>query len=287
MDDDGYYYANSDDSSYSSYSGDYGGGSTAPANAFGPTPYTGVDAFNPANYSADGTYIGPTDYPLTSPPPSPGFQTNIWETGLLPGYGTSSGISLSGITSLLKSAGLLNDKGLPTAAAAGVLGGLYGMTQSNQPQQKTGYLGGIPQYSAVRQALPTPQTPGRRPGSGGQRYFSDVQFLKPGESPAAQPTTNLAAGGIATLAKGGEPRYLAGGTDGMADDLPARIDGKQEARLSHGEFVIPADVVSHLGNGNSESGAKRLYTMMEKIRKARTGNPKQGKQINPNKYLPA
>jgi hypothetical protein len=73
----------------------------------------------------------------------------------------------------------------------------------------------------------------------------------------------------------------------MADDLPARIDGRQEARLSHGEFVIPADVVSHLGNGNSESGAKRLYTMMEKIRKARTGNPKQGKQINPNKYLPA
>jgi hypothetical protein len=201
-----------------------------------------------------------------------------------PPTGTSG--SLSGITSLLRRAGLVDANGIPTAAAAGVLGGLYGMTQSNQPQQKTGYLGGIPKYSAVRQALPVAQTPGRRPGSGGQRYFSDVQFLKPGESPAAQPTTNLAAGGIATLAKGGEPRYLAGGTDGMADDLPARIDGKQEARLSHGEFVIPADVVSHLGNGNSESGAKRLYAMMENIRKARTGNPKQGKQINPNKYLP-
>jgi hypothetical protein len=51
--------------------------------------------------------------------------------------------------------------------------------------------------------------------------------------------------------------------------------------------VVPADVVSHLGNGNSEAGAQRLYSMMDKIRKARTGTTKQGKQINPNKYLPA
>ena len=193
----------------------------------------------------------------------------------------------AGLASLLKSAKLIDDKGFPTVGAAGILGGLYGALQSGQPQQKTGYMGGIPQYSAVRQALPIAQIPGRRPGSGGQRYFTDVQFLQPGQAPAAAPTTNLAAGGIASLAKGGEPRYLAGGTDGMADDLPANIDGKQPARLSHGEFVIPADVVSHLGNGNSESGAQRLYAMMEKIRKARTGNPKQGKQINPSKYLPA
>jgi hypothetical protein len=86
------------------------------------------------------------------------------------------------------------------------------------------------------------------------------------------------------LAKG---RYLNGATDGMADKIPANIEGKQPAALSHGEFVIPADVVSHLGNGNSEAGAKRLYSMMDKIRHARTGTTKQGKQINPNKYLPA
>jgi len=93
----------------------------------------------------------------------------------------------------------------------------------------------------------------------------------------------MASGGITALAKG---RYLSGSTDGMADKLPANIDGNQEARLSHGEFVIPADVVSHLGNGNSEAGADRLYSMMDKIRKARTGTKKQGKQINPNKFLP-
>lgn len=93
-----------------------------------------------------------------------------------------------------------------------------------------------------------------------------------------------AYGGLMNLAKG---RYLRGATDGMADKLSANIEGKQPAKLSHGEFVIPADVVSHLGNGNSEAGAKRLYDMMDKIRQARTGTTKQGKQINPNKYLPA
>jgi hypothetical protein len=72
----------------------------------------------------------------------------------------------------------------------------------------------------------------------------------------------------------------------MADKLDTDIDGKQAAKLSHGEFVIPADVVSHLGNGNSEAGAKVLYRMMDRVRKARTGNPKQGKQINPAKFMP-
>jgi hypothetical protein len=94
---------------------------------------------------------------------------------------------------------------------------------------------------------------------------------------------NFAQGGIANLAGG---KYLAGNTDGMADKIPATIADKQPAKLSHGEFVIPADVVSHLGNGNSEAGADRLYSMMDKIRQARTGTKKQGKQINPNKFLP-
>ena len=60
----------------------------------------------------------------------------------------------------------------------------------------------------------------------------------------------------------------------------------QPAKLSHGEFVIPADVVSHLGNGNSDAGAKVLYGMMDRVRKARTGTKKQGKQINPEKFTP-
>jgi len=88
-------------------------------------------------------------------------------------------------------------------------------------------------------------------------------------------------------AKGGSvPRYLQGETDGMADKIPARIGERQPAALSHGEFVVPADVVSHLGNGNSDAGAKKLYSMMDKIRQARTGTKKQGKKINPDSFMP-
>ena len=87
------------------------------------------------------------------------------------------------------------------------------------------------------------------------------------------------------FAQGGQPRFLSGGGDGMSDSIPANIEGKQEARLADGEFVIPADVVSHLGNGSSKAGAKRLYSMMDRVRQARTGNPEQGKEINANKYL--
>ena len=94
-------------------------------------------------------------------------------------------------------------------------------------------------------------------------------------------------GSTPSFAAGGQPRFLSGGGDGMSDDIPATINGNQEARLADGEFVIPADVVSHLGNGSSKAGAKQLYSMMDKVRTARTGRKSQGKQINPRKYLAA
>jgi hypothetical protein len=97
----------------------------------------------------------------------------------------------------------------------------------------------------------------------------------------------LATGGIAALGSysdGG--RLLKGPGDGMSDDIPAKIGNSQPARLADGEFVVPADVVSHLGNGSTDAGAKQLYKMLDKIRHARTGNKKQGKQINPSKFLP-
>ena len=92
-----------------------------------------------------------------------------------------------------------------------------------------------------------------------------------------------AQGGIASVAPQGY--YLGGATDGMADQIPATIDNSQPAALSDGEFVVPADVVSHLGNGNSTAGATQLHGMMDKVRQARTGTTEQGRQINPNKFL--
>jgi hypothetical protein len=87
-------------------------------------------------------------------------------------------------------------------------------------------------------------------------------------------------------ASGGNPRLLRGPGDGMSDNIPATIADRQPARLADGEFVVPADVVSHLGNGSTEAGAKILHQMMDKVRVARTGNPKQGKKINPSKFMP-
>ena len=92
-----------------------------------------------------------------------------------------------------------------------------------------------------------------------------------------------AQGGIASVAPQGY--YLGGATDGMADQIPATIDNSQPAALSDGEFVVPADVVSHLGNGNSTAGATQLHGMMDKVRQARTGTTEQGREINPNKFL--
>jgi hypothetical protein len=71
----------------------------------------------------------------------------------------------------------------------------------------------------------------------------------------------------------------------MSDHIPATIAQKQPARLADGEFVVPADVVSHLGNGSTDAGAKHLYAMMERVRAARTGNKKQGKKIDAEKFL--
>jgi hypothetical protein len=92
-----------------------------------------------------------------------------------------------------------------------------------------------------------------------------------------------AQGGLMSLMGGG---YLSGATDGMADMIDASIDNTQPAALSDGEFVVPADVVSHLGNGNSDAGAKQLYAMMDKVRQDRTGTTRQGKEINPGNYMP-
>jgi hypothetical protein len=89
------------------------------------------------------------------------------------------------------------------------------------------------------------------------------------------------------FARGGSiPRFVSGPGDGMSDSIPANIDGNRPARLTDGEFVIPADVVSHLGNGSSKAGAQQLYAMMDRVRKARTGSKKQGKEINARRMMP-
>lgn len=240
------------------------------------------------------TYYGnATDWGYDAPA---GMFANLFSGN----FGQAAQQAFSGIGGLSSDAlkALLYDKDdkLDMKKLATIGGGLAGLLGvGNRSPEKVGYQGQIPAFTAVRERVP--QTSEQRPGAGGRRYFSDVQYVAPEQAAAARSVAAQQAAGLAQLnarpapgyAEGGiaQGYYLGGDTDGMADEIPANIDGKQPAKLSDGEFVVPADVVSHLGNGNSEAGAQRLYEMMDRIREARTGTAKQGKQIKPEKLLPA
>jgi hypothetical protein len=105
-------------------------------------------------------------------------------------------------------------------------------------------------------------------------------------------------GGITALAEGGYNlgsysdggRLLRGPGDGVSDDIPAVIGQKQPARLADGEFVVPARIVSELGNGSTEAGARKLYAMMDRVQKARSktvGKDKVAANSRADKYLPS
>jgi hypothetical protein len=98
------------------------------------------------------------------------------------------------------------------------------------------------------------------------------------------PNAYYAPGGITRIQKEGQVR---GDGDGMEDKVYGNIEGRQKVALSRDEFIVPADVVSGIGNGSSNAGADKLYKMMDRVRKARTGIKKQGKQIKGDRYVPA
>jgi hypothetical protein len=87
--------------------------------------------------------------------------------------------------------------------------------------------------------------------------------------------------GLAALQKRHGAQPIRGAGDGMSDSIKTTINGKQPARIANGEAYIPPEQVKRSG------GAKKFYAMMDKVRKERTGTKKQGKQINPNKFMTA
>jgi len=239
------------------------------------------------------------------------------------GSGTDSSNPIALITKLLSGTGEQGKAG-QLAGVAGLyslinaLGG--GLGQTGQGVYK-GYQGGIPNYTATRTMNPIPQTVDvparaaapatattpavsaapagtapRRPGSGGVTYFSPITYTPVTTvAPAvtAAPTVTAAAGGmmsggVSTLggySDGG--RLLRGPGDGVSDSIPATIGGKQPARLADGEFVIPARIVSEIGNGSTEAGAKKLYAMMDRIQGARKKSIKNvAANTKADKYLP-
>ena len=210
--------------------------------------------------------------------------------------------------------------GLTTAQAygAGVGGGIMGLVgqnaqnQNNMAQEPETYTGPLSQFKYSPSTFRPSIAPGyadggvaslgRQAGMYPQSQYDKTQFAVPSQMPISRevigsdydarisPYTGdmmMASGGISNLGSysdGG--RMLRGPGDGMSDNIPGVIAGKQPARLADGEFVVPADVVSHLGNGSTDAGAKKLYSMMDNVRKARTGTKRQGKQIKADKYVP-
>jgi hypothetical protein len=242
---------------YNPLTGDYD-----PA-SYGPVSYS----TNPTQYGAEGGVVGYKQggiadfYPLTGDRPNTGGLGGAAEK---PRYSREINDPDSG-------AGINNDK-----AGEGPYsdsGGIYENTPSKKRFKKTSadtlalYLNSN-DPTDIAEAL--------------------AETRRRANAPKSYRAVSAAQGGLmGTYAAGG--KLLRGPGDGMSDSIPAVIQGAnpQRAALADGEFVIPADVVSHLGNGSTEAGSKRLYSMMDKVRKARTGNPKQGKQINPDRFMPA
>lgn len=187
-------------------------------------------------------------------------------------------------------------KGAPTAGASGfvppadqgILGGLKDAWSGLSPEKKLLYggmggLGALSLMQSMGQKVP-----------GAEKY--DGPLSKFVYDPKRYRRSQFADGGIVALTQGGVSdlgtysdggRMLKGPGDGMSDNIPGVIGGKRPARLADGEFVVPADVVSHLGNGSTDAGAKQLYAMMDRVRRARTGTKKQGRQIRPGRMMPA
>ena len=233
--------------------------------SYGPGSYY----TNPTQYAAEGGTVGYTEggpafYPLTGDARGPGekpqYSSDI--------YGDDSG---AGINNNKAGRGSYSDaagKGIHENTPSGVEELFSKVSPATLARFKTA-------KNAAKQAAAIKEL---RKRANTVNDYSDEE------------TVTAAQGGLMglnTYAAGG--KLLRGPGDGMSDSIPAVINGvkPQRAALADGEFVMPADVVSHLGNGSTEAGSKRLYAMMDRVRKARTGNPKQGKQINADRFMPA
>lgn len=279
------------------------------------TDYTGVNPYPTAGdgqtYDSFGNVVAAGSDAAASADPTGAAQNYLdWITTI--GSDASSGINLKSISDLLSgkgaggTAGQLLSLGGIGSLLNNMLGGGGGYS---------GYKGSIPTYTAQRTMNAIPQTVAaptaanpqatmpRRPGSGGITYFTPMQYLTPAQVAAqtapvtpAQPAApvveaaggGMMRGGIASLggySDGG--RLLRGPGDGVSDSIPATIGGKQPARLADGEFVVPARIVSELGNGSTEAGARKLYEMMDRVKASRKKAKNIAADTKAAKHLPA
>lgn len=138
--------------------------------------------------------------------------------------------------------------------------------------------------SGVAQLLPVPEAQGFKAMAAGGGLAAGG-FVVPADV-VAHLGNGSSSSGLALLAEKLNAKPIKGDGDGMSDSIPTHIDGKEKALVANDEAYISPEMVAKIGGGDGKAGSEKLYAMMEKIRKARTGNPEQGKQINPEKFMP-
>lgn len=294
------------------------------------------------------TYFGPTEEYYASPEAEAEAAYNAYElkkfaervadNKATPAEAESLLGSLGGAAKKLFEKYIYNPttKEINYAGVGTALGAISALTGGDKIQP-AGYGKPIPNVTATRAQVPYAADPNRRPGEAGRQYFTPMAYSAPADAAATQAAANTQAQGIATLAPAraaqvnpyagtfktpwNEPKTLAAGGlagggfvipadvisglgngsseagldlaekylgaerikgdgDGMSDSIPTHIDGKEKALVANDEAYIPPEKVKALG------GSEKLFAMMDKVRKARTGTTEQGKKINAEKFMP-
>jgi hypothetical protein len=211
---------------------------------------------------------------------------------------TTRGLTSTGtdpfVYNAAKDSAALNDSGIakaPGSVDLGTLGGTQSTGGLNFDLSSIIKKFGLPALLAGLAAADRQKATG---GGYGKAYQSPAPLTRTMSQGKYGPIAKYAAdggmidgyaeGGIAAMAKG---RFLRGPGDGVSDSIPATIDGNQPAALADGEFVIPARVVSELGNGSSEAGARKLHEMMVRIQKDRRGAKNIAANTKVDRHLPA
>lgn len=285
-----------------------GWGQSLVGNAFN-TPVTGTMAKIGGSALEQGVYgagIGGLSSAVTGQDIPTGMGTGFLG-GAVGGAGQSALAGQAGAGGILGKVGSFAAEH-PTITSAGigmpVTMGLNAMTAGPSAQDELNASNAASQANFLRylrQYRPT-LSPGYAAGgiTDLDGYMSNAQNI-PNKNEVADPegyggssVQMMAGGGIADLggyAAGGRPNLLHGPGDGVSDDIPASIAGKQPARLASGEYVISSRIVSELGNGSTDAGAQRLDDMVKRIQAGRSKtigkNKEYAKDTKPYKYLPA
>ena len=277
-----------------------------PAQPFGNAPFEPRPGVTPSNYASSGFQTGPGPNSLKPVPTS--ISDALSQNATFKNVAMAAAPVIADATKPVPPPGLPPSK--PNPVYRYEAGRASPFPQASQVGTERDYFpdagyvktaadGGMMYGGAVDnpnvQTVPSFDPVVRMAGGGRLRPADSEPMKKPkglSDMPGLRETAGLyAKGGISNLGSysdGG--RLLRGPGDGVSDSIPASIGNKQPARLADGEFVVPARIVSELGNGSTEAGARQLYAMMDRVQKARgktVGKGRVAKKNNPTKMLPA